>query len=184
MSINCRAENRTLYAAIDGELDHHRAREVLAELDRQIDLELPLRLTLDLGGVTFMDSSGIAVLLRAWRRMNVLEGTLRVIHVPQQAERVLKAASLDKLMELEQQGEMELVAGDCLLRDTDAVLDAEEHYTVCHYVRCRHCGALYFMGACVRGTPVFRQVEDLGKENLSTRLWGRCGTLYSRSSKQ
>lgn len=101
MSINCRAENRTLYAAIDGELDHHRAREVLAELDRQIDLELPLRLTLDLGGVTFMDSSGIAVLLRAWRRMNVLEGTLRVIHVPQQAERVLKAASLDKLMELE-----------------------------------------------------------------------------------
>ena len=87
---------------------------------------------------------------------------------------------LHKLMELEQQGEMELVAGDCLLRDTDAVLDAEEHYTVCHYVRCRHCGALYFMGACVRGTPVFRQVEDLGKEKLSTRLWGRYGTLYSR----
>lgn len=101
MAINCRAESRTLYAAIDGELDHHRAREVLAELDRQIDLELPLRLTLDLGGVTFMDSSGIAVLLRAWRRMNVLGGTLRVVHVPQQAERVLKAASLDKLMELE-----------------------------------------------------------------------------------
>ena len=56
MAITCTGGGRTLYAAIDGELDHHRAREVLAELDRQIDLELPRRLTLDLGGVSFMDS--------------------------------------------------------------------------------------------------------------------------------
>ena len=41
MAMNCRAEHRTLYAAIDGEVDHHRARELLAELDRQLDLELP-----------------------------------------------------------------------------------------------------------------------------------------------
>ena len=101
MAITCTGGGRTLYAAIDGELDHHRAREVLAELDRQIDLELPRRLTLDLGGVSFMDSSGIAVLLRAGRRMKELDGSLRVVQVPQQAARVLRAAGLDKLMELE-----------------------------------------------------------------------------------
>ncbi|WP_130870975.1 STAS domain-containing protein [Intestinimonas massiliensis (ex Afouda et al. 2020)] len=101
MAITCTGEGRTLYAVLDGELDHHRAREILAELDRQIDLELPRRLTLDLGGVSFMDSSGIAVLLRASRRMKELDGTLRVVHVPQQAAKVLRAAGLDKLMELE-----------------------------------------------------------------------------------
>lgn len=101
MAITCTGEGRTLYAVLDGELDHHRAREILAELDRQIDLELPRRLTLDLGGVSFMDSSGIAVLLRASRRMKELDGSLRVVHVPQQAARVLRAAGLDKLMELE-----------------------------------------------------------------------------------
>jgi hypothetical protein len=85
---------------------------------------------------------------------------------------------LRKLTELERQGEMELLAGDCPLEDTDAVLEAEQHYTVCHYMRCRSCGALYFVGACIRGAPVFRQVEDMGKENLDTRLWGRCGTYY------
>ena len=73
---------------------------------------------------------------------------------------------------------MELYAGDCPLEDTGAVLDAEQHYTVCHYMQCRSCGALYFVGACIRGTPVFRQVEDIRKENLGTRLWGRCGTYY------
>ena len=64
---------------------------------------------------------------------------------------------LQKLMELERQGDMELYAGDCPLEDTGAVLDAEQHYTVCHYMRCRSCGTLYFVGACIRGTPVFRQ---------------------------
>ena len=87
---------------------------------------------------------------------------------------------LQKLMELERQGDMELYAGDCPLEDTDAVLDAEQHYTVCHYVRCRRCGALYFVGACIRGAPVFRQVTDIRKENLGTRLWGRCGTCFSQ----
>jgi hypothetical protein len=85
-----------------------------------------------------------------------------------------------KLMELEQQGVMELFVGDCPLEDIDAVLGAEQHYTVCHYMRCRRCGAFYFVGACIRGAPVFRQVEDVKKENLDTRLWSRCGTYYSQ----
>ena len=85
---------------------------------------------------------------------------------------------LRTLMELERQGGMELFAGDCPLADTDAVLDAEQHYTVCHYVRCRRCGALDFVGACVRGTPVVRHVSDIQQENPGTRLWGRCGTFF------
>ena len=35
---------------------------------------------------------------------------------------------LQKLMELERQGDMELYAGDCPLEDAGAVLDAEQHY--------------------------------------------------------
>lgn len=86
---------------------------------------------------------------------------------------------LQELMELERRGDMELFAGDCPLEETGAALDAEQHYTVCHYMRCRSCGALYFVGACIRGKPVFRRVEDIGKENLNFRLWGRCGTFYA-----
>ena len=101
MAMNCRAEHRTLYAAIDGEVDHHRARELLAELDRQLDLQLPRSVTLDLGGVSFLDSSGIAILLRARQRVSALGGALRVVHVPEQAAKVLRAAGVDKLMDLE-----------------------------------------------------------------------------------
>lgn len=60
MAVTCTGEGRVLRAAISGEVDHHRARAIMEELSRQIDLELPRSLTLDLEGVTFMDSSGIA----------------------------------------------------------------------------------------------------------------------------
>ena len=83
---------------------------------------------------------------------------------------------LQKLMELERQGDMELYAGDCPLEDAARCWTLSS--TVCHYMQCRSCGALYFVGACIRGAPVFRQVADIGKENLDTRLWGRCGTYY------
>ena len=101
MPVVCREENRCLTAAVSGELDHHRAREVMEELDQRIDAALPRELTMDLSGLTFTDSSGIAVLLRAYRRLGELGGAVKVVHVPAQAGKVLRAAGLDKLMEFE-----------------------------------------------------------------------------------
>lgn len=98
MAVTCTGEGRVLRAALSGEVDHHGARAIMEELNRQIDLELPRELTIDLEGVTFMDSSGIAVLLRAWRRVVELGGSVQVVNVPAQAAKVLKTAGLDKLM--------------------------------------------------------------------------------------
>lgn len=98
MAVTCTEEGRHLTAVIGGELDHHRAKEVMEELDRQIDAALPRILTLDLGGLTFTDSSGIAVLLRASRRMAQIQGTMTVANTPEQARRVFDTAGLSKLI--------------------------------------------------------------------------------------
>ena len=70
----------------------------MAELGRQIDTVLPKEVRLDLGGVTFMDSSGIAVVLRTWKRMQEVDGALTLWTVPACAAKVLKAAGVDKLI--------------------------------------------------------------------------------------
>ena len=98
MAVSCMSEERTLTASLTGELDHHGAKQVMAELDRRIDRELPRRLIVDMGGVSFMDSSGIAVVLRAHRRMAQLEGSLTVTNVPKQAQRVFRAAGLHRMV--------------------------------------------------------------------------------------
>ena len=81
-----------------GELDHHAARAVFRETEAFIDRFLPRRCFLDFSGVTFMDSSGIALILRAQRRMQTLGGSLLVCRVPQQARRVLDAAGIDRVV--------------------------------------------------------------------------------------
>ena len=101
MPVTCKEDKRQLTALVAGELDHHEAKAVIAELNRRIDLAQPRQLTLDLSGLTFTDSSGIAVLLRAHRRMGQVQGVMRVVNTPAQAEKVFKAAGLEKIIKFE-----------------------------------------------------------------------------------
>ena len=85
-------------AYLSGEIDHQVAREMMLALDREVALRAPARLQVDMSEVTFMDSSGIAVLLRALRQMERHGGALRASHIPAQARRVLDAAGVGRLI--------------------------------------------------------------------------------------
>ena len=101
MPVTVTLAGRAMTALISGEIDHHGAREIMNALDREIDAALPNRLELDLSGVTFMDSSGIAVLLRARRRLNELDGKLIVRSIPTQPRKVLDAAGVGRIISLQ-----------------------------------------------------------------------------------
>ena len=98
MEFQCTGEDRELCILLTGEVDHHRARGLMEGIDREVGVRLPRRVVLDLGGVTFMDSSGIAVLLRAYKRTAELGGSVAVRNVPEQAGKVLRAAGLERLL--------------------------------------------------------------------------------------
>lgn len=97
MPITCTTDNRTLTVQLVGEIDHHAARQLMLDLEREIECRFPRQLILDFSAVSFMDSSGIAVLLRSWRRMQEVSGSMGVIHVPRQPGKVLKAANLHRM---------------------------------------------------------------------------------------
>ena len=98
MPVTCKEKERCLTALVAGELDHHGARSALRELEEALDAALPRKLVLDLSGVTFMDSSGIAVILRARQKMQLLDGSLLVRGASPQARRVLEAAGINRLV--------------------------------------------------------------------------------------
>jgi len=100
MEMKYKAENRQLTITLSGELDHHAAKGLMDSIDRCMEQNLPSKAILDLGELTFMDSSGIAVVLRAKRRMEALAGTLVVVNIPRQASRVLETAGLSKYVDL------------------------------------------------------------------------------------
>lgn len=101
MPITIDKQNGATVISIRGEVDHHSARTIMENIDHTIASQLPMQLVLDLSSVTFMDSSGIAVLLRALRQMNQLGGNLRVQGIPTQPWKVLDAAGIGRLITLE-----------------------------------------------------------------------------------
>ena len=88
---------------LSGEIDHHRVQTLSRDLQAALDTRLPGDLELDFSGVSFMDSSGIALVLRARRGMEELGGRVSLTHLPRQAERVLRTAGVHHLVEIQQE---------------------------------------------------------------------------------
>ncbi len=92
-------ETPSLTLSICGELDQHRAGDIIGEIREKIDLYLPRILILDLEELVFCDSSGIALLLRVKRSMKQIEGKLEVINIQTQPKRLFQLAGLGELIQ-------------------------------------------------------------------------------------
>jgi stage II sporulation protein AA (anti-sigma F factor antagonist) len=101
MKLEAKVRDNELTVYLTGELDHHAVRGAMAAIEEQITRFLPARCELDLAGVTFMDSSGVAVILKTSRRMREIGGYTEVVHVPPQSLRVLSAAGVTRLVPIQ-----------------------------------------------------------------------------------
>ncbi|MCQ2418309.1 MAG: STAS domain-containing protein [Clostridia bacterium] len=106
MNITSFLQNRQLTVALTGDIDHHRAKEIIRVVEDKIDQYLPLVCILDFSEVTFMDSSGIAVVICALRKERELDGRLLLANLPPQPLRVLKAAGIEKIAEIREESRL------------------------------------------------------------------------------
>ena len=86
----------TIYLA--GELDHHEARGAIRSIDELLDEYLPRDCVLDMSGLSFMDSSGIALIIRMSRRMKNLGGRAWIENPAKQPLRAIDASGIDRLV--------------------------------------------------------------------------------------
>ncbi len=103
MKLTSFVQDRQLTVALTGEIDHHAARQIMDGISEKIDVYLPLRCILDFQEVRFMDSSGVAVVLHTLRRMNSLQGKLLLQNIPPQPYKVLRAAGIEKITQMEEE---------------------------------------------------------------------------------
>ena len=89
-----------LTVALSGEIDHHRAKAYIQAIAAKIEAYTPEVCILDFEEVTFVDSSGIAVVINALRCMAQIEGRLVLSGISPQPMRVFRASGIDKLVEI------------------------------------------------------------------------------------
>ncbi|MBQ7801796.1 MAG: STAS domain-containing protein [Oscillospiraceae bacterium] len=95
-------ENGRLTVALTGEIDHHCAKSYIQAIAAKIEAYTPELCVLDFTDVTFVDSSGIAVVINAMRNMTQIRGQLVLTGIGNQPMRVFRASGIDKLVEIKE----------------------------------------------------------------------------------
>jgi len=100
MQITTSFSEGRLTLRFSGELDHHVARDAMLKIGREIDQNLPRDCVMDFQDLSFMDSSGIAVVLSTHKRLSEIGGRAWVINVPLQPMKVLSASGIYRIVEI------------------------------------------------------------------------------------
>ena len=95
-------QDSQLTIALIGEIDHHCAKNYITDIARKIEAYSPRVCILDFQDVTFMDSSGIAVVINTLRTMKRIDGKLMLAGLQEQPKKVFAMSGIDKLVEIKE----------------------------------------------------------------------------------
>jgi stage II sporulation protein AA (anti-sigma F factor antagonist) len=98
MKITTNYSSGRLVIHMSGELDHHGARPAMRTIDDLIDEYLPRDTVLDMSNLTFMDSSGIGVIMGRYKNIQRLNGSAAIIRPNTQIDRIIEMSGMYKIM--------------------------------------------------------------------------------------
>jgi anti-sigma B factor antagonist len=85
--------------ALEGEIDLNESPKVRDALSKMIESKPPV-LFVDLSAVSYMDSSGLAVLIEALQKMQVYQGKLAIYGLQESVRTIFEIARLDQVFTL------------------------------------------------------------------------------------
>ncbi len=98
MSVEFEYGKSCLTAILKGEIDHHSAAEIRIMTDGELGRTMPGTLIFDMRGVTFMDSSGVGLVLGRLREMQPWGGKVKISEPSERAEKILRLSGLGNLI--------------------------------------------------------------------------------------
>ena len=99
MSVEIRTNGETVTAYLSGELDHHSAKEMRQAVDDAVELNMPSKLVLDFKGVSFMDSSGIGVIIGRAKKLKYFnDSSVAVRNTSDRVNMILKCAGIYRIV--------------------------------------------------------------------------------------
>lgn len=96
------------YAVIDnclcirmpGEVDHHGAAAIRERADRLILDDKVKNIVFDFEDTTFMDSSGLGIIIGRYRKISCFGGKVYAVNASERIRRLLKASGMSAIIEI------------------------------------------------------------------------------------
>ena len=94
-------EGEELLIRLSGEIDHHSAVRIRAEIDEKISRMRPKKAVMDLSGIDFMDSSGLGLIMGRYALMQRLGGELTLKNPNERVVKIFELAGLGRIIKIE-----------------------------------------------------------------------------------
>ena len=91
-------ENKMLVFKITDEIDDCNVQKIRRKADYEIERYMPKKVVFDFDSVTFMDSSGIGLLIGRYKFTNMLGGKLEVANLTQNVKKIFEMSGILKLI--------------------------------------------------------------------------------------
>ena len=98
MQIKQRIHNGTLYIMLEGELDEHVSIYTRTTLDKLFEKINFAQVIIDLSGLSFMDSTGIGVLIGRYKKLKSKNVPIYICNPNNHIEKIFKIAGLYEIM--------------------------------------------------------------------------------------
>lgn len=107
MSLNIKLETKqtVLLVRLEGELDHHTAEILRADIEEKMKEHSIRHIILNLEALTFMDSSGLGVILGRYKQIKDVDGEMIVCAISPPIKRLFDMSGLFKIIRIEKSEE-------------------------------------------------------------------------------
>ncbi|WP_096201055.1 anti-sigma F factor antagonist [Bacillus sp. FJAT-45350] len=102
LSVHLECKGSVLLVRLEGELDHHTAENLRTQVERQFEQNELKHIVLNLEQLSFMDSSGLGVILGRYKQVKNIGGEMVVCAISPTVKRLFEMSGLFKIVRLEE----------------------------------------------------------------------------------
>ncbi len=100
MTIELSGQQKLLTVRLEGEIDHCSANGIKKAVEDELLKTGAVNIAFDFTGITFMDSSGIGLILGRYKTVKALGGRIILFGMRPETERIMRMSGIDKIAEI------------------------------------------------------------------------------------
>ena len=96
-------KDKLLIFKLTEEIDHYSAEKIRKRADYEIEIHIPKKVIFDFKDVSFMDSSGIGMIIGRYKLVSMFGGEFAIVNVNKIIKKTLEMSGVLKIIKIEEQ---------------------------------------------------------------------------------
>ena len=100
-------QEKTLFILLDEEIDQDTVDKIKRNIDDEIERYIPRKVVFDFSNITFMDSSGIGMLLGRYKLIKLIDAEMEIDNVSRSIKRIFDMSGIERIIKITNKKEEE-----------------------------------------------------------------------------